>query len=305
MRAPHGFIDDFVHQAQGFQTVGGNAQGFGSVFGLVASFPEDGGTPLRADHGIHGVLQHQGLVCHADGQRTSRAPFTDHCGDDGHFELRHFKNIAPNRLRLTTLLSINPRKCPGCIHKSEDRQTEFFCCFHQTQGFAVALGLAHAKVAQGALFGVAPFLLANDHARVTIEARQAAHNGKVVGKVAIAVHLQKISEDFPYIVQRVRALGMAGDFRHLPRRQIAVDVFGELLAFFAQLLNFGRNIDGAFGLHVAQLFDFGLQLSNGLFEVQKVFFRQDSFSLRQQRLGPCAQPRRQILRSAQRLQGHQ
>ena len=56
---------------------------------------------------------------------------------------------------------------------------------------------------------------------------------------------------------------------------------------------------------VAQLFDFGLQLSNGLFEVQKVFFRQDSFSLRQQRLGPCAQPRRQILRSAQRLQGHQ
>jgi len=36
---------------------------------------------------------------------------------------------------------------------------------------------------------------------------------------------------------------MAGNFGDLPGGQVAVDVFGELLAFFGQLVDLGRNID--------------------------------------------------------------
>jgi len=40
------------------------------------------------------------------------------------------------------------------------------------------------------------------------------------------------------VIQRIGPLRVAGDFGNLPRRQITVDVFNQLLAFFTQLLDF-------------------------------------------------------------------
>ena len=54
----------------------------------------------------------------------------------------------------------------------------------------------------------------------------------------VAVQFHKIGEDFVDVVQRVGTLGVAGDLGDLPGREVAVNVFGELLAFLGQLVDF-------------------------------------------------------------------
>jgi len=163
----------------------------------------------------------------------------------------------------------------GGVDKGEHRQPELLGQLHQAQRFAVALGARHAKVAQRALFGVAPFLLAQHHAGLAVEARQPADDALVVGKVAVAVQLDKMAKNFAHVIERVGALAVAGDLGHLPRREVGVEVFGELQAFFAQLFDLLRDIDRRLALHVAQLFDFAFKLGEGLLEIEKNFFGQD------------------------------
>ena len=92
--------------------------------------------------------------------------------------------------------------------------------------------------------------------------------------MAVAVHLDKIGEQRIHIVQRVGTLGMARDLGDLPGRQVAVDVFGQLLAFFAQLVDFIGDVDGRLALHIAQLFNLGFEFGNGLLEIEKRTFGQ-------------------------------
>ncbi len=252
----------------------GDAQGVGRFLGLVAGLPEDGGTALGADDRINGVLQHDHLVAHADGQRAARAAFANDGGDDGHLKLRHLEDVAADGFGLAALFGVDAGVGTGRVHEREHGQLEFFGRLHETQGLAVALGLAHAEVAHGALFGVAALLLAQHHAGVAIETRQAAHDRQVVRIVAVAVQFNEVGEDVAHVVERVGALGVAGNLGDLPRAQIAVDVLGELLALFAELVDFFRDIHRALGLHVAQFFDFGFEFGNRLLEIQKGLFRQ-------------------------------
>ena len=46
VRTAHGLAHDLVHQAQGLEAVGRDAQGVGGLLGLFAGLPEDGGTAL-------------------------------------------------------------------------------------------------------------------------------------------------------------------------------------------------------------------------------------------------------------------
>jgi hypothetical protein len=95
----------------------------------------------------------------------------------------------------------------------------FSASLHQAQRLAVALGPAHAEVARRALLGVAALLVAQHHAGLAVEARQPAHDGQVVGKVAVAVQFLEVGEDLVDVVQRVGPLRVARDLRHLPGRQ--------------------------------------------------------------------------------------
>ena len=89
--------------------------------------------------------------------------------------------------------------------------------------------------------------------------------------MSIPVQLNEVGEYLIDIVKRVRALGMPGDFGDLPRGQIAVDIFGELLAFLRQLFDFSRNINSGLSLHVAQLFNLVFEIGNGLLEIEESF----------------------------------
>ena len=272
--AAHRLVDDLVDQAQGLQAVSGNAHGIGRILGLVAGLPEDGSAAFRADYRVNRVLQHQHLVGHGNRQGAAGATFTNDGGDDGGLQLAHLVDVAANGFGLAALFSVNAGEGTGRVDKGEHWKVELLCGLHQAQRLAVALWLGHAKVAQAALLGVAALLVAQQHARRAVKARQTADDGQVIGEMPVAVHLDKVGKALAHIVQRVRTLDMAGNLGDLPGRQIAVYILGQLQAFLAQLLYFLGDIDRALGLHVAQFFDFCFQLGNLLFKIQKVLFCQ-------------------------------
>jgi hypothetical protein len=92
---------------------------------------------------------------------------------------------------------------------------------HQPQRLAVALGPRHAEIAVDLFLGVAPLLVANDHHRLAVEARQPADDGMVVGKGAIAVQFLEIGEDVLDVVERVGPLRMARHLGDLPGVSLA------------------------------------------------------------------------------------
>ena len=71
MCSTHRLVDDFVHQAQRFQPMCGDAQGISRFLRFVGSFPEDGCTALWADDGVDGILQHDYLIRYRNRQRTA------------------------------------------------------------------------------------------------------------------------------------------------------------------------------------------------------------------------------------------
>src|SRR6056297_4091772 len=71
MGAAEGFGDDLVDQLVLLQALRRDAHRLGGFPGLLGAFPQDGGTALRRDHAVDGVLQHQQPVAHADGERAA------------------------------------------------------------------------------------------------------------------------------------------------------------------------------------------------------------------------------------------
>ena len=114
--------------------------------------------------------------------------------------------------------------------------------------------------------------MAQHHAGVAVEARQAADDAEVVGVVPVAVQFLEVGEDLVDVVQRVGALRMAGDLRHLPGRQVRVDVLGELHALAGQPFDLVGDVDCGFVLHVAQFVDLGFEFSDRLLELQEMSF---------------------------------
>ena len=120
---------------------------------------------------------------------------------------------------------------------------------------AVAFRLRHAEVAHCAFFGVAALLVADDHAGLAVEARQAADDRQVVRIRAVAVQFVEVGEDLVHVVHRVWTLRVARDLRNLPWRELGVDVFGQLLALLGQAVDLFRDVDGRIVLDEAQLFN--------------------------------------------------
>ena len=128
------------------------------------------------------------------------------------------------------------------------------------------------KLRSRALLGVAALLVAEHHAGLAVEARQAADDRLVVGEGAVAVQLLEVGEDLVDVVERVRPLRMARDLRHLPGRQAGVDVLGELQALLAEPVDLFGDVDRRFVLHVAQFFDLRFELGDRLLEFEEVSF---------------------------------
>ncbi len=211
-----------------------DAERLGRFGGEIRRLPQDRRATLRRDHRVRRVLQHQHHVADRDRERAAGAAFADHRDDDRHAQSGHLVQVAADRLRLAALLGADSRVRAGRVDEREQRQAELLGELHETQRLAIALRSRHAEVAEDFFLGVAPFLVADHHAWLAVEAREAADDGGIVAIRSVAVQLAEIREQAIDVIERVRPLRMPRDLRDLPRRELRIDVLRELLALLLQ-----------------------------------------------------------------------
>jgi orotidine-5'-phosphate decarboxylase len=85
--------------------------------------------------------------------------------------------------------------------------------------------------------------MADHHARLAVEARQAANDGMVVRVTAVTMQFLEVGENQVDVVQGIGPLRMPRDQGALPRRELGVDLFGQALVFGIETGNFLGNLD--------------------------------------------------------------
>ena len=90
------------------------------------------------------------------------------------------------------------------------------------------------------------------------------------------------------VIERVGTVRVAGELRDLPGREVGEDAHGELAALRLQAADLVVQVDLGLGGHMAELFDFGLELGDRLFEVQKCDGHGGAGYLKSTTLGECA-----------------
>ena len=120
--------------------------------------------------------------------------------------------------------------------------------------------------------GIAALLVADHHAGRTVESRQAADDRLIVAVAAVAVQLVEVGEDPRDVIERVRSLRMTCNLRDLPGGKLAIDFLGQLLAFLVETVDLVRDVDRGVFVHIAKLVDLGLQIGDGLLEIEKGLF---------------------------------
>ena len=167
-------------------------------------------------------------------------------------------------------LRVDARVGARRVDQAEDGQLEALGQLHQTQGLAVALRARHAEVAVDFFLGVAALLMADDHDGQAIQLRQTAHDGRIVGKGAVAMQFMEIGQHQFDVVQRVDTLGMTGELGNLPGAEIREHRLCQLATLFLQFGDFFADVDLVIETDAAQLIDLGLQVGNRLFEIEEI-----------------------------------
>src|SRR4029453_2686596 len=125
--------------------------------------------------------------------------------------------------------------------------------------------MRHAEVPRDVLAGVAAFLVADHHHRLTVEGGQAAHDRLVVAEDAVAVQLDPVLHQQVDKVEGVGPLGVACDLGALPGGQAGVDALllaGQALFQPGDLVARGQGIvrPPQFGDPILQLEEWLLEL---------------------------------------------
>src|SRR2546428_234074 len=237
----------------------------GSLRGVA---PEDRRAPLRRDHRVDRVLEHEDPIAHPDRERAPATALPRDDGDDGRTEGGHLAEVPCDRLRLAPLLGADAGVRAGRVDEAEDRLAELLGELHEAERLAIALGVRHAEVARDLLTRVAPLLVVDDDDPLPLEPRQATDDRRVVPVEPVAVELDEVLEEEPDEVARVGALGVAGELRPLPGGQARVG----LLALPVEPLLELRDLLAAAGRVVLGLErrDPVLQLEQGLLEIKRV-----------------------------------
>src|SRR5437660_461677 len=184
--------------------------------------PEDRRAPLRRDHRVDRVLEHEDAVAHSDRERAAASPLARDDGDDRRAEPGHLAQVPRDRLRLAALLGPDARVGAGRVDQGEDRLAELLGEPQEAERLAVSLGVGHAEVPRDLLARVTALLVTDDDDPLPVEACEAADDRGVVAVEPVAVELDEVLEEEPDEVTRVGALGVAGELRSLPGRQTGV-----------------------------------------------------------------------------------
>ena len=121
-----------------------------------------------------------------------------------------FVQITADGFRLAAFFCTNARIRAWCIDKGHNWNIEFFGSLHQAQCLTVTLRTRHTEITADFFFGIATFLMADNHHALAVETRQTADNGMIVRIMAVAMQLFKIGKNTVDVVQSIRTLRMAG-----------------------------------------------------------------------------------------------
>src|ERR1700682_1211419 len=275
VRAAGRLLDQLVDDSQLERVARGEFQGFGGPFALAGVAVEDGRARLRRDDRVPAVLQHEQPVAHADGQRAARAAFADDHGDDRYLKGGHLLEADGDGLGLAPLLRADAGVRSRRVYEGDDRPVEAFAQLHQAQRLAIALRAGHAKASENILFSGTTFLLADEHDRFAVEARQPADERLVVAEAAGAVQLDEVGEEPLYVVEHVGTIRMPRELHHLPARQLGEDLLLQLGCAALETADLRvqrvgvarRGAGGGVPLQVGELL---LQLQERFLEVQRV-----------------------------------
>ena len=214
------------------------------------------------------MLKHHQPVANANSQGPAGAAFANDGAKDGHIEPEHFSQVIGDRLALAQPLGIDPRPSTGRVNKGNDRHSESIGMFHQAHGLAIAAGGCHAKIPGHIVFGVAAFLVAQNHHGHSVQTGHAAHDRWVISPAPIAVQLQPIIGHGVDVVQGAGAAGMASHLQPLHRRQTAIDLLAQLVRSLLQLLDLIAHIHPVLLREATDPLNALLQIHERLFKVQ-------------------------------------
>jgi len=119
-------------------------------------------------------------------------------------------------LGLAALFGVDPGICAGRVDQGEYRAIKFLGEFHYPKRLAIALGFWHPEVAVLALLCRSAFLVTDNYTGLFVKARKARYHRRVIPKTPIPVYLKEAGKQQFNEVERVRAVGMAGEFHPLP-----------------------------------------------------------------------------------------
>ena len=188
----------------------------------------------------------------------------------GHGQPGHHLEVLGDRLGLAALLGADAGVRARGVDEGEDGAVEAGGQLHQPARLAVALGARHAEVPQHVLLGAAALLVAHHHHRLTVEAREAAHDAGVLAEEAIAGQLAEVGEAVADVVGEVRARVVAGELDDLPAGEVAEDLFLEPAGLLLQAADLGGHVDGAGGREGLQLVDLLLEQEERTLELEGV-----------------------------------
>ena len=92
---------------------------------------------------------------------------------------------------LAALFGVDAGIGAGGVEEGDDGAAELGAELHAAQRLAIAFGLGHAEVAEELLFGIAALFLADDHDGLAFEGAEAADDGRVFAKGAVAVDFRE------------------------------------------------------------------------------------------------------------------
>ncbi len=227
--------DELVDDLEPEQIARGELERVGGLLGHRGVAVEDRRARLGADHRVDRVLHHQHAVADADRQGATAAAFADDGRDDGNRQPGHDLEVHGDGFSLAALFGADARVRARRVDERENGPVKTGGELHQPARLAVALGARHAEVARHVLFGRAALLVADDHHRAAIEAREASDDRRVFTEVAIARELDEIGEQLGDVVREVRARRVTRELHDLPAVQVAEDLGLKLLRLLLEL----------------------------------------------------------------------
>src|SRR3989454_456027 len=133
--------DDRVDDAEAQEVGRRDPHRRGRLRSLRGVAPEDRRTPLRRDHRVDRVLEHEDPIAHPDRERAPATALPRDDGDDGRTEGGHLAEVPCDRLRLAPLLGADAGVRAGRVDEAEDRLAELLGELRELPGGQARVGL--------------------------------------------------------------------------------------------------------------------------------------------------------------------